>query len=72
MNKFAKFATPTVAALATAAASAQTAPTTAVEALESLSGTATAFGPALFGIAVASSVIVIGIAWIKKGRGAAK
>lgn len=47
-------------------------PTTAGEALTSLSGSTTAFGPPLFGLAVASSVILIGVAWIKKGRGAAK
>lgn len=47
-------------------------PESALLALGSLSGTTTAFGPPLFGLAVASSIIVIGIAWIKKGRGAAK
>lgn len=47
-------------------------PETAALALSSLSGSTTAFGPPLFGLAVASSVILIGVAWIKKGRGAAK
>ena len=60
-----------VAAVATMPAFAVD-PATASEALSSLSGSTTAFGPALFGLAVASSVILIGVAWIKKGRGAAK
>lgn len=47
-------------------------PATAGAALGQLSGSITAFGPPLFGLAVASSVILIGVAWIKKGRGAAK
>lgn len=71
MNKFAKFAAPSVLALSAGGAFAVD-PATAAEALGQLSGTTTGFGPVLFGLAVASSVIVIGIAWIKKGRGAAK
>lgn len=47
-------------------------PVDAAAALATLSGTTTAFGPVLFGLALASTVIMIGIAWIKKGRGAAK
>lgn len=47
-------------------------PTDAAAAIGQLSGSTTGFGPPLFGLAVASSIIVIGIAWIKKGRGAAK
>lgn len=47
-------------------------PVDAQAALATLSGTTTAFGPVLFGLALASTVIMIGIAWIKKGRGAAK
>ena len=71
-NKFARLAAFTAAA-ATAGTSAYAVdPATAVEALGTLSGTTTAFGPVLFGLALASTVIMIGIAWIKKGRGAAK
>ena len=47
-------------------------PVDAAAALGTLTGTTTAFGPVLFGLALASTVIMIGIAWIKKGRGAAK
>jgi len=73
MNKIFKFAAPSVLALGSVSSFAQAVdPATAQEALASLSGTTTGFGPVLFGLAVASSVIVIGIAWIKKGRGAAK
>lgn len=56
---------------------AQTAPAittyaTPQDALDALGGTATGFGPILFGMAVISSGIVLGIAWIKKSRSAAK
>lgn len=47
-------------------------PATAAEALSSLSGSISGFGPVLFGLALASTIILIGVAWIKKGRGAAK
>ncbi len=47
-------------------------PVDAAAGLGQLSGGTTAFGPPLFGLAVASSIILIGVAWIKKGRGAAK
>jgi len=62
----------TLAAIGGASSAFAVDPATALEALGTLGGTATSFGPALFGLAVASSVVVIGIAWIKKGRGAAK
>lgn len=47
-------------------------PATAGEALSSLSGITSGFGPVLFGLAVTSSGILIGVSWIKKGRSAAK
>lgn len=47
-------------------------PATAGEALSSFSGTTTAFGPVLFGLAVVSTGIMLGIAWIKKARGAGR
>lgn len=70
-TKFARLAAFTAAAAVGGSAIAAD-PLTAVEALGTLSGTTTAFGPVLFGLALASTVIMIGIAWIKKGRGAAK
>jgi hypothetical protein len=47
-------------------------PVDAAAALSSLSGSLSGFGPVLFGLALTSTVIMIGVAWIKKGRGAAK
>lgn len=60
------------AALAGAASSFAVDPATAGEALSSLSGTTTAYGPPLFGLAVVATGIVLGIGWIKKGRTAGK
>jgi len=62
---------------ASVGAMAQSAPTITTyadpqAALNALGGTATGFGPVLFGMAVISSGIVLGIAWIKKSRSAAK
>lgn len=45
---------------------------TAQEALDAVGGATTGFAPILFGLAVMSSGIVLGIAWIKKSRGAGK
>jgi hypothetical protein len=46
-------------------------PATALEAIGTLSSSATGFGPVLFGMAVISVGILIGVKWIKRGRGAA-
>lgn len=74
MNTFARPALLLGSLVSGGSAMAQAAadPATAQAALSSLSGTTTAFGPVLFGLALAATVIMIGIAWIKKGRGAAK
>lgn len=80
MGKFnVKKAAAAAVAFAASAGSvmAQTAPAittyaTPQDALDALGGTATGFGPILFGMAVISSGIVLGIAWIKKSRSAAK
>lgn len=61
-----------VASVVAAAPAFAVDPVDAQAALATLSGTTTAFGPVLFGLALASTVILIGVAWIKKGRGAAK
>jgi hypothetical protein len=47
-------------------------PATAGEALATFSGSTTAYGPVLFGLAVVSTGIMLGIAWIKKARGAGR
>lgn len=76
MSKFVrKYGAAGAALLASTGAMAQetfTTYATADAALTSLGGSTNGFGPVLFGLAVVSSVILIGVAWIKKGRGAAK
>ncbi len=46
-------------------------PTTALAAVQSLTTSSAGFGPVMFGIAVASVGILIGVKWIKRSRGAA-
>lgn len=68
-----KFGPVAAGAAALAAGSAHAVdPVDAAAALSTLSGSITGFGPVLFGLALASTVIMIGVSWIKKGRGAAK
>ena len=74
MNKFLTRTGFGVATLASAGGVfAQAAnPADANAALSSLSGSITGFGPVLFGLALAATVIMIGVAWIKKGRTAGR
>jgi hypothetical protein len=58
--------------LATAASAYAVDPATAAEALATFSGTTTAYGPILFGLAVVYTGIALRIAWIKKARGAGR
>jgi len=46
-------------------------PATALEALGTLSTSSAGFGPVMFGVAVTTVAILIGVKWIKRGRGAA-
>lgn len=46
-------------------------PATALAAVQSLTTSSAGFGPVMFGIAVASVGILIGVKWIKRSRGAA-
>lgn len=46
-------------------------PETALVALGTLSTSATGFGPIMFGLAVTVTGIMIGVKWIKRGKGAA-
>ena len=46
-------------------------PASAIAAVTSLSGSATGFGPVMFGLAVTVVGIMIGVKWIKRARGAA-
>ncbi|PVY63589.1 hypothetical protein C8E08_0880 [Paracidovorax citrulli] len=59
------------AALSVAAAAHAADPATAQEALGTLSTSNTGYGPVLWGMAAAAVGIMIGIKWIKRGRGAA-
>lgn len=74
MSKFIrKYGAAGAALVAGGAAQAQsTDPATALAALQELSGTTNGYGPVLFGLALVATTIMIGVAWIKKGRGAAK
>jgi len=67
---FARLAAFSAAVVASASALA-TDPTDAVSALGSLSTTTSGMGPPLFGLAVVAVGILIGVKWIKRGRGAA-
>lgn len=67
---FARLAAFSAAALAAVSAHAVD-PADATAALATLSGSATGMGPPLFGLAVVSVGILIGVKWIKRGRGAA-
>lgn len=59
--------------LATGGAYAQavTNPTTAQEALNTLNGSSAGYGTVMFGLAIASVGIMIGVKWIKRSRSAA-
>lgn len=46
-------------------------PATAIEAIGTLSSSSSGFGPVLFGMAVTTVGILIGVKWIKRGKGAA-
>lgn len=46
-------------------------PATALEAVQTLSTSSTGFGPVMFGLAITTVGILIGVKWIKRGRGAA-
>lgn len=46
-------------------------PATALAAVQTLTTSSAGFGPVMFGIAVASVGILIGVKWIKRSRGAA-
>lgn len=75
MVKLQKIGAAGAALLVSGGAFAQTAPATFATpeaALTSLAGTATAFGPIMFGMAVIATGIMLGVAWIKKGRSAGR
>lgn len=46
-------------------------PATALEAVQTLTTSSAGFGPVMFGLAIASVGIGIGVKWIKRSRGAA-
>lgn len=46
-------------------------PATALAALQAQSTASTGFGPALWGLAATTVGILVGVKWIKRGRGAA-
>ena len=50
---------------------AQTAPTTGVEAVQAVKASMGDYGPAMFGLAIVSVGVMIGVKWIKRAKGAA-
>lgn len=46
-------------------------PATALAAVTSLQGSATGFGPVMFGLAITTVGIMIGLKWIKRAKNAA-
>lgn len=67
----AKLAVAASSVIAAGQALAQAAPTTGVEAVEYVKNSMGDYGPALFGLAIVSVGIMIGVKWIKRAKGAA-
>lgn len=67
----AKLAVVASSVIAAGQALAQTAPTTGVEAVQAVKAGAGDYGPAMFGLAIVSVGIMIGVKWIKRAKGAA-
>ena len=63
--------TTTGASIAAGQALAQTAPTTGVQAVEAVKNSTGDYGPAMFGLAIVSVGVMIGVKWIKRAKGAA-
>ena len=57
--------------IAAGQALAQTAPTTGVEAVAAVKAGIGDYGPAMFGLAIVSVGVMIGVKWIKRAKGAA-
>ena len=67
----AKLAAVASSVLAAGHALAQTAPTSGVEAVEAVKAGIGDYGPAMFGLAIVSVGVMIGVKWIKRAKGAA-
>ncbi len=67
----AKLAVVASSVIAAGQALAQTAPTTGVEAVKFVKDSMGDYGPAMFGLAIVSVGIMIGVKWIKRAKGAA-
>ena len=70
-TQFVKKAAAAVATLGASAAALAADPTTAQEAFGLASANNNGFGPGMWGMAAVSVGILIGVKWIKRGRGAA-
>ena len=67
----AKLAVVVSCVIAAGQALAQTAPTTGVLAVEAVKYSIGDYGPAMFGLAIVSVGVMIGVKWIKRAKGAA-
>lgn len=72
MNKqFAKLGVAVGSLAAAGGAFAQAAAGSAEAALGTLTGSTAAYGPIMYGLAIAAVGIMVGVKWIKRARGAA-
>lgn len=60
-----------VASSVAAVGQALAAPTTGIEAVEAVAAGVGDYGPAMFGLAIVSVGVMIGVKWIKRAKGAA-
>ena len=60
-----------VASSVVAAGHALASPTTGVQAVEAVAAGIGDYGPAMFGLAIVSVGVMIGVKWIKRAKGAA-
>lgn len=67
----AKLAVAASSVIAAGQALAQAAPTTGVEAVTYVKDSMGDYGPVMFGLAIVSVGIMIGVKWIKRAKGAA-
>ena len=70
-SKAVSFTTAVATTLGIATSARAADPTDALAAVTSLSGSATGFGPVMWGLAVTVVGILIGVKWIKRAKGAA-
>lgn len=69
--KYGNLAVVASSVIAAGQALAQTTATTGVQAVEAVAAGIGDYGPAMFGLAIVSVGVMIGVKWIKRAKGAA-